>query len=457
MKKLLVAIISIIVLSIGCLAYLYYEYGKLDIASVPELSVTINQQEISQESIDWHIPFIFDNWAKPLSIVYDTVANPITIDTGSVNIVINEPDSKSTVNVKDINDKIIYTGTVEDLDTKDVFSENGTYNLVINIELTTADNGYGKASFTQTLIIDERKEACKIVPESTPEIIPEPPLDEPVIPDTKPSPTSVSPEYSLSQSTIQQGDLAVLTIKNVPHGVVPTAKESDLGYIRFAKTNVVGEFKAMIPTSYTTALGEYPLNITVGNQTEKFLITVTEENFEVQNLTISESISDDTVNSDAANAEFSKKAVPLYYTANDEIYWKGTFTQPVVSRISTPYGVVRYINDNPVPVRHGGVDLATSLGTPILAPNHGVVELAEFLQLTGYTIIVEHGGGLKSYFYHMDSVNVKAGDMIIPGQEIGKVGTTGFSTGPHLHYEVKIGRRSLDPFPLFDGTSSIFS
>ena len=133
------------------------------------------------------------------------------------------------------------------------------------------------------------------------------------------------------------------------------------------------------------------------------------------------------------------------------------FLQPVEGRISTPYGVLRYVNGSTTPERHGGIDIAAALGTPVLCPADGVIEYAGFLQLSGNTIVLEHGGGLKSYFYHMDSLDVATGDRVTQGSKLGEVGTTGYSTGPHLHYEVKIGRESVSPWPLFDGSSSIFA
>ena len=117
----------------------------------------------------------------------------------------------------------------------------------------------------------------------------------------------------------------------------------------------------------------------------------------------------------------------------------------------------RYVNGGATPERHGGVDIAAALGTPVQCPADGLVEYAGFLQLSGNTIVIEHGGGLKSYFYHMDSLDVATGDRVEKGRLLGAVGTTGYSTGPHLHYEVKIGRESVSPWPLFDGSSAIFA
>lgn len=107
------------------------------------------------------------------------------------------------------------------------------------------------------------------------------------------------------------------------------------------------------------------------------------------------------------------------------------------------------MNGGATPERHGGVDIAAALGTPVQCPADGLVEYAGFLQLSGNTIVIEHGGGLKSYFYHMDSLDVATGDRVEKGRLLGAVGTTGYSTGPHLHYEVKIGREERLPLAPF--------
>ena len=81
---------------------------------------------------------------------------------------------------------------------------------------------------------------------------------------------------------------------------------------------------------------------------------------------------------------------------------------------------------------------------------------AEEIIYTGNTVVIEHGGGLKTYYYHMDSIEVKEGQIVERGALIGTVGSTGYSTGAHLHFEVKMGRSSLSPWELFDGSSEVY-
>ena len=81
---------------------------------------------------------------------------------------------------------------------------------------------------------------------------------------------------------------------------------------------------------------------------------------------------------------------------------------------------------------------------------------SDYLLNTGNTLVIEHGGGLKTYYFHLVERDVEVGDMVEAGQLLGKVGTTGYSTGAHLHFEVRIQDQNLDPFCFFEGTGGCF-
>src|SRR5690606_19539899 len=85
---------------------------------------------------------------------------------------------------------------------------------------------------------------------------------------------------------------------------------------------------------------------------------------------------------------------------------------------------------------HKGIDLAGPTGTPVYAPADGVVAKAEWFSSYGLYIQVEHGGDLETRFAHLSRLNVAAGQFVNKGDLIGFIGSTGRSTGPHLHYEV---------------------
>ncbi|MBL92297.1 MAG: peptidase M23 [Myxococcales bacterium] len=94
---------------------------------------------------------------------------------------------------------------------------------------------------------------------------------------------------------------------------------------------------------------------------------------------------------------------------------------------------------------HSGVDLAAAAGTKVVAPAHGMVIFAGTRGAYGKMIIIEHGMGLVTHYGHLSKVLVRVGDEIERGQHIGAVGNTGRSTGPHLHYEVRVDGIPVDP------------
>jgi murein DD-endopeptidase MepM/ murein hydrolase activator NlpD len=96
---------------------------------------------------------------------------------------------------------------------------------------------------------------------------------------------------------------------------------------------------------------------------------------------------------------------------------------------------------------HKGIDLAGPVGTPVYAPADGVVAKAEWFSSYGLYIQVEHGGELETRYGHLSRLNVAAGQFVHKGDLIGFIGTTGRSTGPHLHYEVRVAGVAVNPMP----------
>jgi murein DD-endopeptidase MepM/ murein hydrolase activator NlpD len=96
---------------------------------------------------------------------------------------------------------------------------------------------------------------------------------------------------------------------------------------------------------------------------------------------------------------------------------------------------------------HAGIDMSAPSGTPIFAPAAGVVVLASWNDGYGNCIVIEHGSGLGTLYGHLSDYNVEEGDLVTTGQIIGFVGSTGNSTGPHLHWEVRVNGQPQDPIP----------
>ena len=139
--------------------------------------------------------------------------------------------------------------------------------------------------------------------------------------------------------------------------------------------------------------------------------------------------------------------------------WRDHWVSPIPGHpialptdVSGYFGEQRSFNGGPVSGHHGGTDLGLAFGTPVLAANDGTVVLAELLDVRGNMVIIDHGGGVFTGYGHMSELDVKPGDRVTQGQVIGKVGSTGLSTGAHLHWEVSVSGVLVDGLRWVDGS-----
>ena len=130
--------------------------------------------------------------------------------------------------------------------------------------------------------------------------------------------------------------------------------------------------------------------------------------------------------------------------------WTGVFTRPLALEfpVTSPFGTRRSYNGGPVSSYHEGQDFGVPEGIAVLAPAPGRVVLAEELAVRGNAVIIDHGAGLHTGYWHLSKIDVQPGQMVRPGDQLGEVGTTGLSTGWHLHWEARIGTIPVDPMPL---------
>ena len=133
-------------------------------------------------------------------------------------------------------------------------------------------------------------------------------------------------------------------------------------------------------------------------------------------------------------------------------FWNGPLVRPNGSRVSTIYGVRRYYNGKFANnYYHRGVDYAGGYGSPVVAAAAGRVALvgkeSQGFKVHGNIVGIDHGQGVTTIYMHLNGINVKEGDMVKPGQRIGGTGSTGASTGPHLHWGLYVNGQAVDPVP----------
>lgn len=121
---------------------------------------------------------------------------------------------------------------------------------------------------------------------------------------------------------------------------------------------------------------------------------------------------------------------------------------PAQAPLTSPYGLRTLGSRLDM---HHGVDLGVPTGTPVRAMAAGRVSLAGARSGYGLAVVIDHGGGWTTLYGHLDRVDVRVGDRVRAGTQVGLSGNTGLSTAPHLHFELRRFGRSRDPVPLLGG------
>ncbi|HEY4243353.1 MAG TPA: peptidoglycan DD-metalloendopeptidase family protein [Kofleriaceae bacterium] len=161
----------------------------------------------------------------------------------------------------------------------------------------------------------------------------------------------------------------------------------------------------------------------------------------------------------SAAATMASKAAPIDATAAvsaataSEAIGAPKFVLPVSGRPSSGYGM-RLDPIKHTEIKHPGFDLAAPTGTPVSAAAAGTVTHAGPAGTYGNLVTIRHENGFETRYAHLSAVSVQVGQHVAPGDPIGKVGTTGYSTGPHLHFEVRHDGATVDPAPLLPVNTS---
>jgi len=145
----------------------------------------------------------------------------------------------------------------------------------------------------------------------------------------------------------------------------------------------------------------------------------------------------------------SERLWEILSTTGNEVYHWGQFVLPTASTRRTSQFGTRRINqyaDGRAPTSiHAGVDFGTPTGSEVYACGRGKVILSRMRIISGYSIIIEHAPGVYSIYYHLDKVIAQEDTIVEAGEVIGLSGSTGFSTGPHLHWELRVSTENTDP------------
>ena len=204
-------------------------------------------------------------------------------------------------------------------------------------------------------------------------------------------------------------------------------------------------YRTLLPISANYKPGTYPIEIFYSRSVKRINLTVKESKYPLENLTLPKTVSE--LKASRIEKDLVGKALNTY---SSEKFWSGKFIFPSSGPLSTTYGVKRRVNGTINPdYFHKGLDFAAASGTNIKAPENGRVILVGLVSksfvVNGNCIFIDHGHGVISGYLHLSSVLVKEGDFVKKGQIIGKVGSTGIASGPHLHWGVYVLGKTVEP------------
>lgn len=404
MRKLLLwlaMVIAMVALILGgTAAFLYSRTGEKDL---PQEAVTFGDTALTPNGWDWTIPVLGDKVSKhyqsPTNL---TVQKLGTFTDTAPQLVLPDWVTRAEVTIT-APDGTAWTGDASTCNTY-TYAANGDYQIIVkayhqeNEPPADAQGWYAyRAGYTM----------------------------------------SMAPTVTLSSDRAAQGSVVALYLTGILDG--EPSLETDLGTVWFRKT--ASGYMGYIPVTYNAEGGDHTLHLTCGSLEKDITLTVTRTIYD----TVTVPAEEDT----GGGEEFRNAIWPLYTTGSSAKLWNGRFEAPSAGAVAMEYGVTQMVDGQ----RSGqatGLTYAAADGETVTAPQAGNVVFAGTLTLTGGTVVIDHGCGVKSYLYGLETVGVERGQSVSAGDPLGTAGTA-----HNLIYELRIGSKSTDPQTALDGNSGL--
>lgn len=268
-------------------------------------------------------------------------------------------------------------------------------------------------------------------------------------PTLAPTAIPLAADIGMSAPTITQGRVIQVQVScNQPCQVTADWGERTIHFYGFQPDAAW----AAIAAHALAEPGEETLHLSISTETGQKIsvsspLAVLEGEFESEELSFdaqTQTLLDPAIN-DQENAYMNE----VFGAYTPEQRWTGPFVWPWEGYITSAFGS-RRIYQGAVQSFHTGLDIDGESGDPIVACADGTVALAETLQVRGNAVVIDHGAGILSGYFHLSQIDVQPGQFVHAGEQIGLMGTTGLSTGSHLHWELRIDGVATDPRPWVD-------
>lgn len=258
--------------------------------------------------------------------------------------------------------------------------------------------------------------------------------------------------FSLSANEVVKGTTAVLKYDkaSVPDKILAGDKELDI-----METPAGDGYFVLVPVNYKIKDKEIDI-VEVRGQNEKVVVfDVLPGHYKQEKLRVNPSKVNPSKKARERIAKEYKEAMAIYRTTTPARYWEKPFDVPLKSKITSNFGNARVFNGE-LKSYHSGTDFKAATGTPIKASNDGVVVIAKKRYYAGGSVVIDHGEGLYTCYYHLSQIDVKVGEKVKKGEVVGKSGATGRVTGPHLHFAVMVKGVQVDPMDFVKKMNALF-
>lgn len=250
-------------------------------------------------------------------------------------------------------------------------------------------------------------------------------------------------EVKVSPSAPQQGDTISVFVSVDEPNIEPMVVIDQKNYPLF-KTQA--GYRALVPTSPLSPVGKMTVKVQGDNTTSNIGIWLKNRHFPTQRIWLSGKAGRPATQLELDQVRAFKKLV------TPQKLWQGSFVRPNNARVSTGFGNRRYYNGIFAnDYYHKGVDYAGGYGATVVAPGAGTVRLVgreeHGFHVHGNIVGIDHGQGVLSLLMHLQDIAVTEGTVVRAGEKIGTIGSTGASTGPHLHWGLYVNEVAVDPVP----------
>ena len=253
--------------------------------------------------------------------------------------------------------------------------------------------------------------------------------------------------FELSNSKIKNANTVLLKIneKNITQ-VRLTFNEQNISF--YENPFEQNSFYALLPISYYKKIGENRIILSYIKDNEKIFkglnLEIINGNYKSEVINVKPSIFKPNKETEARVKKEYSEAMAIYRSSSSKILWNEDFIYPLNSKITSPFGTKRVYNGE-LKSYHSGTDFRAANNTPIIASNLGIVKISQNRFYAGNSIVIDHGHGVYSSYFHLNKMHFKVGDFIKKGEVLGLSGSTGRITGPHLHFSFRINGVQVDP------------